>query len=67
MKRAAQRAALAEATVGLEPTVGVLQTPALPLGYVARERHAPFPGRFFGAGEGIRTLDLLLGKETFYH
>ena len=24
-----------EATVGLEPTVGVLQTPALPLGYVA--------------------------------
>ena len=24
-----------EATVGLEPTMGVLQTPALPLGYVA--------------------------------
>jgi hypothetical protein len=56
-----------EATVGLEPTVGVLQTPALPLGYVAGYKHAPFPGRLFRAGEGIRTLDLLLGKETFYH
>jgi hypothetical protein len=74
-----------EATVGLEPTVGVLQTPALPLGYVADrlygrpagrpfgrpighpERYAPFPGRLQRAGEGIRTLDLLLGKETFYH
>ena len=49
-----------EATVGIEPTIGVLQTPALPLGYVAM-------GRLRGAGDGIRTHDLLLGKETFYH
>ena len=27
---------LFEATAGFEPAVGVLQTPALPLGYVAR-------------------------------
>lgn len=33
----------------------VLQTLALPLGYVALK-----------AGDGIRTHDLLLGKETFY-
>ena len=33
----------------------VLQTLALPLGYVALR-----------AGDGIRTHDLLLGKETFY-
>jgi len=24
-------------------------------------------GRLRGAGDGIRTHDLLLGKETFYH
>ena len=34
----------------------VLQTLALPLGYVALR-----------AGDGIRTHGLLLGKETFYH
>ena len=34
----------------------VLQTLALPLGYVAPK-----------AGDGIRTHGLLLGKETFYH
>ena len=27
-----------EATLGIEPRIGVLQTPALPLGYVAQER-----------------------------
>ncbi len=27
-----------EATLGIEPRIGVLQTPALPLGYVARKR-----------------------------
>ncbi len=42
------------------PRIRVLQTPALPLGYVAM-------GRLRGAGDGIRTHDLLLGKETFYH
>ena len=35
--------------------IGVLQTPAL----------TSWPRRH-GAEEGIRTLDLLLGKETFY-
>ncbi len=28
----------AKATAGFEPAIGVLQTPALPLGYVARSR-----------------------------
>jgi hypothetical protein len=55
-----------EATVGFEPTVGVLQTPALLLGYVAG-KNRPVSGALCRAGEGIRTLDLLLGKETFYH
>jgi hypothetical protein len=36
----------------------VLQTSALPLGYVAINTKA---------GDGIRTHDLLLGKQTFYH
>jgi hypothetical protein len=36
----------------------VLQTSALPLGYVAISQKA---------GDGIRTHDLLLGKQTFYH
>jgi hypothetical protein len=46
----------------------VLQTLALPLGHVAKIKPAgiclPVLER---AGEEIRTLDLLLGKETFYH
>jgi hypothetical protein len=40
----------------------VLQTLALPLGYVAVRNV-----RKSRAGDGIRTHDLLLGKETFYH
>ena len=44
-----------EATTGFEPVVRVLQTLALPLGDVAD-----------GAGDGIRTRDLLLGKEMLY-
>jgi hypothetical protein len=40
----------------------VLQTLALPLGYVAVKVF-----RTRRAGDGIRTHDLLLGKETFYH
>ena len=38
--------------------IGVLQTPALPLGYTATI--------FYGAEDEIRTRDLLLGKEAFY-
>ena len=43
-----------EATAGFEPAIEVLQTPALPLGYVAL---------LFGAEDEIRTRDRLLGKE----
>ena len=41
-----------EATVGLGPTVGVLQTPALPLGDVA-DSYAPFPGRWRERARGF--------------
>lgn len=47
-----------KATAGFEPAIRVLQTPALPLGHIA------ILGK---AGGEIRTDDLLLGKETFYH
>jgi hypothetical protein len=40
--------------------IGVLQTPALPLGYTATLT------KFTGAEDGIRTRDLFLGKEAFY-
>ena len=46
-----------EATPGIEPGIKVLQTSALPLGYVA----------IFGAGNEARTRDPLLGKEVLYH
>ncbi len=66
--------------MGIEPMIKVLQTSALPLGYVALKNtklmvsgccvsafcHQPLKG-FLRAGDGIRTRDLLLGKETFYH
>ena len=57
-----------EATTGFEPVMKVLQTSALPLGHVAGNR----TGRHLGlpiprAGDEIRTRDLLLGKDTFYH
>src|SRR5690348_11763366 len=45
-----------EATGGFEPPIGVLQTPAL----------TSWPRRR-GAEDGIRTRDLLLGKEMCYH
>src|SRR5579885_439045 len=45
-----------EATGGFEPPIGVLQTPAL----------TSWPRRH-GAEDGIRTRDLLLGKEMCYH
>jgi hypothetical protein len=51
-----------EATSGLEPLMGVLQTPALPLGYVAIK-----PWKRNGAEDEIRTRDPLLGKEMLYH
>ncbi len=46
-----------EATPGIEPGIKVLQTSALPLGYVA----------LIGAGNEARTRDPLLGKEVLYH
>ena len=49
-----------EASTGFEPVMRVLQTLALPLGHDASLRK-------MRAGDGIRTHDLLLGKETFYH
>ena len=49
-----------EASTGFEPVVRVLQTLALPLGHDAISEKKR-------AGDGIRTHDLLLGKETFYH
>jgi hypothetical protein len=48
-----------EASTGFEPVMRVLQTLALPLGHDAISNTR--------AGDGIRTHDLLLGKETFYH
>ena len=61
--------------MGFEPMIGVLQTLALPLGYVAETIKADTSGRLClvipayratRAGEEARTLNLLLGKETFY-
>jgi hypothetical protein len=58
-----------KATTGFEPVIRVLQTRALPLGYVAKIKPAGYgpAGRVSRAGDEIRTHDLLLGKETFYH
>ena len=47
-----------EATTGLEPVIAALQAAALPLGYVAS---------IDGAEDGIRTRDLLHGKQMLYH
>ena len=47
------------------PRIRALQAPALPLGHVAVFRYLMFMST--RAGDGIRTHDLLLGKETFYH
>lgn len=46
-----------EAAPRIELGMKVLQTSALPLGYVA----------LFGAENEIRTRDPLLGKEVLYH
>ena len=51
------REQIMEATTGFEPVVKVLQTFALPLGYVASN----------GAEDEIRTRDPRLGKAMLYH
>ena len=60
--------------MGFEPMIRVLQTRAFPLGHVAIIKK-PISNSFQGAtwyqpvlraGEETRTLNLLLGKETFY-
>gem|GEM_PF-3395200 len=55
-----------EATVGIEPAIGVLQTPALPLGYVAislqSENGIP-PAFLKNTGTG-QTLALPLGYQA---
>ena len=58
-----------EATSGFEPLMGVLQTPALPLGYVALKQSSKWDWSALknGAEDEARTRDLLLGKEAFYH
>jgi hypothetical protein len=48
-----------EARPGLEPGMRVLQTPALPLGYLAMMTN--------GAEDGIRTRGPRLGKAMLYH
>jgi hypothetical protein len=48
-----------EATVGIEPTIGVLQTPALTTWPRRHKKN--------GAEDEIRTRDPLLGKEVLYH
>ncbi len=49
-----------------EPTIRVLQTLALPLGHVAILVIKTAISGGSRAGDGTRTHDLLLGKETFY-
>ena len=53
-----------EAPGGLEPPIEILQTSALPLGDGAL---LVCSDEKYGAGEGIRTLDLNLGKVALYH
>ena len=53
---------MGKAASGLEPLIGVLQTPALTSWLRRREQSH----KMDGAEDGIRTRDLLLGKEAFY-
>ena len=57
-----------EATVGLEPTVGVLQTPALTTWLRRRKKDPCLAARDLHrrAEDEIRTRDPLLGKEMLY-
>ena len=64
------RFAFEEASRGFEPLMRILQTLALPLGHDAIYLIMLITNkciRYFWAGDGIRTHDLLLGKETYYH
>lgn len=57
-----------EARTGFEPVVKALQASALPLGHVAvskRPIREPAPW-MHGAGYGVRTRDLNLGKVARY-
>ena len=57
-----------EATSGFEPEIKALQASALPLGHVAsyeKGRSKPARGNH-GAGYGVRTRDLNLGKVARY-
>ncbi len=56
-----------EAPGGFEPPIEVLQTSALPLGDGAAAFRVGWIIERGGAGEGIRTLDLNLGKVALYH
>ena len=47
-----------EATTGVEPVIAILQTAALTT-WLRRPEN--------GAGDGIRTRDIQLGKLTLYH
>jgi hypothetical protein len=68
-----------EASTGFEPVIEVLQTSALPLGHDAGIKKADVRSKIddccdnlqssisnLRAGDGTRTRDLLLGKQTFY-
>ena len=55
-----------EAPGGLEPPIEILQPSALPLGDGTLTGSETGKG-VNGAGEGIRTLDLNLGKVALYH
>ena len=60
--------ALLEAKPGFEPGVRALQAPALPLGHFAAMKKADRDRPWFshGAGYGVRTRDLHLGKVARY-
>ena len=55
-----------EATPGLNRRIAVLQTAALPLGYVAKTNTKSIADKDNGAEDGIRTRDPRLGKAMLY-
>ena len=59
---------LMEATSGFEPEIKALQASALPLGHVAvyAKGRTCRPSVIHGAGYGVRTRDLNLGKVARY-
>ena len=61
-----------EATLGIEPRIGVLQTPALPLGYVAGKRFLllkGYPARCRAANSPRLSVDgrSLPNRGALYH